>query len=90
MSHANAQRDKLVLRVKRIVGQLGAVERSLEGEIDCSELLQQVASIRGAVNGLLDEIVADHLRERVAKPGLSDRARAQGAEELVAVMKRYK
>lgn len=89
MPHTNANKDKLALRVRRIIGQLGAIERTLEGDVDCTELMRQVASARGAINGLMDEIVEDHLREHVAAPGLSDRARAAGAHELVEVLRRY-
>ena len=41
------------------------------------------------MNGLLDEIIVDHLGEHVAKPGLSDTERAQGSEELMTVIRRY-
>lgn len=89
MSHLNHNRDVLLARVKRIAGQVSAVERALVGEMSCGEVLQVVAAVRGAVNGLLDEIIVDHLQEHVAKPGLDDAARAQGAEELMAVIRRY-
>jgi DNA-binding FrmR family transcriptional regulator len=55
----------------------------------CADILHLVAAVRGAVNGLLDEIVVDHLDEHVAKPGLSDGERAKGAEELLTVIRRY-
>ncbi|HUD28154.1 MAG TPA: metal-sensing transcriptional repressor, partial [Novosphingobium sp.] len=55
----------------------------------CSEVLHLVAAVRGAVNGLLDEIIADHLQAHVAAPGLTDAERAEGAEELLAVIRRY-
>ncbi|NQE65097.1 metal/formaldehyde-sensitive transcriptional repressor [Caulobacter sp. RHG1] len=79
----------LMSRVRRISGQLSAVERAIDGEADCASVLQQVAAVRGAVNGLMDEILESHLREHVAAPGLSDAARAQGAEELMAAIRRY-
>ncbi len=79
----------LMSRVRRISGQLAAVERAIDGEADCASVLQQVAAVRGAVNGLMDEILESHLREHVAAPGLSDAARAQGAEELMAAIRRY-
>lgn len=89
MSHLAANRQPLINRVRRIAGQLAAVERALEGDADCATTLQRVAAVRGAVNGLLDEIVEDHLREHVARPGLTDAERAAGAEELLAVIRRY-
>ncbi|KAA2213737.1 metal/formaldehyde-sensitive transcriptional repressor [Teichococcus oryzae] len=87
--HLQEKRQPLVNRVHRIAGQLEAVERALLEGADCATTLQRVAAVRGAVNGLLDEIVEDHLREHVARPGLSDAQRAAGAEELIVVIRRY-
>jgi DNA-binding FrmR family transcriptional regulator len=87
--HLHEKQQPLVNRVRRIAGQLEAVERALLEGADCATTLQRVAAVRGAVNGLLDEIVEDHLREHVARPGLSDAERAAGAEELIAVIRRY-
>ncbi|MBC7061476.1 metal/formaldehyde-sensitive transcriptional repressor, partial [Salmonella enterica subsp. enterica serovar Enteritidis] len=68
---------------------VGAVERAMQGGADCAEILQLGAAVRGAVNGLLDEIIADHLQAHVAHPDLSDAERARGAEDLLAVIRRY-
>ena len=89
MAHTQSSKDHLIARVRRITGQMEAVERALEAGAACSAILHQVAGARGAINGLLDEIVEDHLREHVAHPGLDDDARAAGAEELLAVIRRY-
>lgn len=89
MSHVVANKSELLARVRRIAGQMAGIERALEGEPDCASVLQQVAAVRGAVNGLLGEIVEGHLAEHVARPGLSDAERAAGAQELVAVFRRY-
>ncbi|MFC3125287.1 metal/formaldehyde-sensitive transcriptional repressor [Pseudoroseomonas globiformis] len=87
--HLSEKRQPLLNRVRRIKGQLEAVERALLEDADCATTLQRVAAVRGAVAGLLDEIVENHLREHVAHPGLSDADRTRGAEELVAVIRRY-
>jgi DNA-binding FrmR family transcriptional regulator len=89
MSHTKAGRDELLKRVRRISGQVQAIERALEGEADCAKTLHLVAATRGAINGLLDEIIEDHAREHVAKPGLADDERAQGVEELLEAIRRY-
>lgn len=89
MAHLSQASGDLMARVRRIAGQVGAVERALQSESPCSEVLHLVAAVRGAVNGLMDEIIADHLNEHVAKPGLSDADRAAAAEELLAVIRRY-
>lgn len=89
MAHLNHNNEALRSRVKRIAGQIGAVERALTGDSSCGEILQLVAAVRGAVNGLLDEIIVEHLNEHVAKPGLDDAERAAAAEELMTVIRRY-
>jgi DNA-binding FrmR family transcriptional regulator len=88
MAHLHAQ-PELVARVRRIAGQLASVERALSEGPDCAAILQQVAAIRGAVNGLMDEIIETHLLEHVAAPGLTAADRAQGAEEVLAAIRRY-
>lgn len=89
MAHLIDKKGELLARVKRIAGQVAAVERGLERDAGCADILHLVAAVRGAVNGLLDEIVVDHLDEHVARPGLSDAERTQGAEELMTVIRRY-
>lgn len=89
MGHLIDRKGELLARVKRIAGQVSAVERGLERDAGCADILHLVAAVRGAVNGLLDEIVVDHLHEHVAKPGLSDAERSKGAEELMTVIRRY-
>ncbi|WP_395697576.1 metal/formaldehyde-sensitive transcriptional repressor [Methylocella sp.] len=89
MAHVKADSSKLLARVRRIAGQIAAVEKAIAGEAGCAVVLHQVAGVRGAVNGLLDELLEDHVREHVARPGLTDEERAAGAEELVAAVRRY-
>jgi len=87
--HVIKDKDRLLARVKRIAGQVAAIERALTDEADCSRTLQQVAAARGAISGLMEEIMAQHLREHVAGPDIADEDRAQGAEELIALLHRY-
>lgn len=87
--HIVADREKIQARVRRIAGQIAAVERQLAGDADCSETLQLVASVRGAVGSLMDVLIEQHMREHVARPGLSDAARAAASEEMLALIRRY-
>lgn len=89
MSHTTANRDRLLARVRRIAGQIGAIERAIADDAGCAALLHQVAGVRGAVLGLMDELVEDHMREHVVAPALSDAERAEGADELLAAIRRY-
>ncbi len=88
MAHISSN-SALVARVRRIAGQLAAVDRALEGDADCATVLQQVAAVRGAVNGLMDELIEAHMREHVAAPGLDEAARQRGADEVMAAVRRY-
>ncbi len=89
MGHLSKNNDALVKRIRRIAGQVAAIERSLTLAEDCTTTLHLVAAARGAMNGLMDEIVAEHVREHVAHPDLAPKDRAQGAEELIAAIRRY-
>ena len=51
--------------VRRIRGQIEAVERALTSETECTDVLRLIASVRGAVNGLMGEVMEDHVLEHV-------------------------
>jgi DNA-binding FrmR family transcriptional regulator len=87
MAHTIREKTKLIARVRRIRGQMEAVERALESESECADVLRLIASVRGAVNGLMAEVMEDHIREHV-NAGSAD-ARAKGAEELTEIVKAY-
>jgi DNA-binding FrmR family transcriptional regulator len=88
MVHTIKEKSKLLARVRRIRGQVEAIERGLENEIGCADILQLVASVRGAVNGLTVELIEDHIRNHVVAAKTSE-DRARGAEELVDVVRSY-
>ncbi|SUD45501.1 transcriptional regulator [Pseudomonas fluorescens] len=89
MGHVRSSKDNLLKRVKRIAGQIQAIERALDSDDDCTKTLLLVASTRGAINGLMDEIIEDHAREHVANPTLSNEERAKGVDELLEAIRRY-
>lgn len=88
MSHTVHQKKPLLARVRRMRGQMEAVERALEAEHDCAEVLQLLASIRGALNGLVGEVMEGHLREHILEAE-DDAARELAVAELAAVLKTY-
>jgi len=89
MSHTTSNKDHLLARIRRIAGQIAAIERAIADEKGCSEVLHQVAGVRGAVLGLMDELIESHLREHVARSGLTDAERAEAVDELAAIIRRY-
>lgn len=88
MSHTIKSKTKLQARVRRIRGQIEAIERGLDAEIGCHDILQLVASVRGAMNGLMVELFEDHLRSHVIDAKNRDE-RLIGGEELIEVIKSY-
>ncbi|WP_018237961.1 metal/formaldehyde-sensitive transcriptional repressor [Ensifer sp. BR816] len=89
MSHTIREKQKLINRVRRIRGQMEAVERMLVDEKDCAEVMQVLAGVRGAVNGLMGEVIEDHVLMHVAAEGLSQKERDEGAAELIDVLRAY-
>ena len=90
MAHTIRDKEKLLNRVRRIRGQVEAVERALEEEKGCAEVLHLVVAVRGAMNSLMAEIIEGHIRMHVADPSRErDRKRAQGAAELIEVVQAY-
>lgn len=90
MTHTIENKDKLIARIRRIKGQAEAVERALEAEIGCADVLMLVASMRGAMNGLTGELMEDHIRHHVVDPDRDeDPDRARGAMELIEVVRTY-
>ncbi|WP_425906747.1 metal/formaldehyde-sensitive transcriptional repressor [Nitrobacter sp. TKz-YC02] len=90
MAHTIKNKSKLLARVRRLKGQTEAVERALEEERDCADVLMLVASMRGAINGLTVELMEDHIRHHVVNPDSEqDETRAKGAAELIEVLRTY-
>jgi DNA-binding FrmR family transcriptional regulator len=90
MGHTVRERAKLLARVRRIRGQVEAIERALEAEVGCADVLQVIASVRGAMNGLMAEVMEDHIRFHVVDPARErDPDKAKGAEELIDVVRTY-
>ena len=88
MPHSPEEKKRVLTRVRRIKGQLEGIERALESDAACVEVLRQIASVRGAVNGLTAEVMEDHLREHVLEVE-TDKERRQGGEEMVEVIRAY-
>ncbi|HEX3521896.1 MAG TPA: metal/formaldehyde-sensitive transcriptional repressor [Stellaceae bacterium] len=85
-------RDKrgLVNRVRRLRGQVDAIERALDGEASCSDLLQRITAARGAINGLMAEVLEEHVREYLLPPGSEAGSReVDAAEELIEIIHSY-
>jgi DNA-binding FrmR family transcriptional regulator len=90
VSHTIREKTKLLNKVEDLRDQVEAVARALEQEDDCGEVLQLIASARGAVNGLMAEVMEDHIRLHVLDQACEvGDERTRGAEELIEVVRSY-
>lgn len=88
MPHTIRDKAKLLARVRRIQGQAAALEKQLHGEEDCTAVLQQIAAIRGAVNGLMTAVIEGHLTDHVVKEPAEEQ-RQQDLDAVMQVIKSY-
>lgn len=88
MSHHEREKVKLLQRVRRLRGQLDAVERSLIAEEECGGQLMLLAAVRGAVNGLMGEVLETHIRFHLADGG-KEQIAPELAEDLIDLVRAY-
>ena len=88
MSTHERQKLKLLQRIRRLRGQLDAVERSLEADTDCGDQLMLLAAVRGAVNGLMGEVLEDHIRFHLTD-GAKEKIAPELAEDLIDLVRAY-
>ncbi|MDR3511985.1 MAG: metal/formaldehyde-sensitive transcriptional repressor [Caulobacteraceae bacterium] len=90
MSHIGAEKTKLLNRLKRLKGQIEAIERLVGQDSECARVLQQATACRGALDGFIAEVIEDHIREHLVDPAApASDPRTQAAEELVAIVHSY-
>jgi DNA-binding FrmR family transcriptional regulator len=88
VAHTKIEKAKLIGRVRRVRGQIDALERAIADEKGCVPVLHLIVAARGAINGLMAEVIEDHIRLHVAEPA-KDAQRRRGAEELIDAVQSY-
>jgi DNA-binding FrmR family transcriptional regulator len=88
VTHTIIEKSKLLNRIRRMRGQIEAIERAIEDEKGCAAVLHLIVGARGAINGLMAEVIEDHIRLHVAQPA-KDTERRRGAEELIEAVQSY-
>jgi DNA-binding FrmR family transcriptional regulator len=89
MTHAIQGKQKLLNRVRRLEGQIGAVSRALEKDVGCTEVMHLLTAVRGAVNGIMAELVEDHIHMHMIETRKPSRSETQAASELIDVLRTY-
>lgn len=85
-----AHDQKLLARVRRLRGQIEAIERGIDAGDECAKVLHLIAASRGAINALMSEVLEGHVREHVVDPAKErSAARAKGAQQLIDVLRAY-
>ncbi|RKP46196.1 formaldehyde-responsive transcriptional repressor FrmR [Pararobbsia silviterrae] len=89
MPHTAEEKKRVLARVRRVRGQIDALERALEEGAECGPVLQQIAAVRGAVNGLMAGVLESHLRETFASLAESDESRQTPIDDVVSLVRSY-
>ncbi len=86
MSHLSREKLDLLNRTKKVVGQLESVLRALDEDAPCAEVLQRLAAARGAINGLMGELMEDHIRNHMPR---NTKSSEEAAEDLIDIVRTY-
>ena len=90
MEHTVTNKTRLLNRTKRTLGQLTAVLRAIDADAACTDVMERIVTVRGAIDGLMAQVHEDHVREHMIdarrKPTAAE---TRAAAELVAVIKKY-
>ena len=88
MSHTTRDKKSLQTRVNKIQGQLNGLKNMLDQPHECAAVLQQIAAIRGAVNGLMREVIKGHLSEHIVRQ-CDEEKREQDLTVVLKVLDSY-
>ena len=82
---------KLAARLRRIAGQVNALERMVADDRYCVDVLLQIAAVRGALDAAGKVLLAAHVESCVAEAFASarPRERKQKLDELIEVLARF-
>jgi DNA-binding FrmR family transcriptional regulator len=90
LAHIIRDKKKMLHRVRRIRGQIEAIETAIEREAECSEILHTISACRGAINALMAEVLDGHIRFHVMDPDENPRSeKARATQELIDVLRSY-
>ena len=90
MAHIIRDKKRMLNRVRRIRGQVEAIESAIEREADCSDILHTISACRGAINSLMAEVLDGHIRFHVVDPDQDPKSeKAKATQELIDVIRAY-
>jgi DNA-binding FrmR family transcriptional regulator len=82
------EKRALVVRLRKIKGQIEGIEKMVEADADCSDLLMQVVSSRRALKSFSEEVLESHLHTCIEGASSPAEGRAN-LRSLLTVLERY-
>jgi DNA-binding FrmR family transcriptional regulator len=89
MPHSVEEKKRVLTRIRRLRGQIDALETALESGAECAPILQQLAAVRGAVNGVMAGVLESHLREELTQLGSATETQQASIDEVVSLVRTY-
>ena len=89
LQEVSKEKQKLLSRIRRLAGQIDAVERSVTEGDECADILMLLAAIRGGVNSLMAEILEDHVRLHITHPNRAKESPQELTEDLIGLVRAY-
>jgi DNA-binding FrmR family transcriptional regulator len=90
MAHTTEEKKKLLNRIRRIRGQVDSIDRALDLDADCSEILHNISACRGAMDALMAEVIEGHIRFHVLDPKTKPTdEQTQAADDLIHALRAY-
>jgi DNA-binding FrmR family transcriptional regulator len=90
MAHTAEEKKRLLNRVRRIMGQVAAIQKDLEQEFECAEVLHTISACRGAMDALMAEVIEGHIRFHILSPdGKTTDEQRLAADDLIAALRAY-
>jgi DNA-binding FrmR family transcriptional regulator len=90
MAHTAEEKKRLLNRIRRIQGQVVAIEKALDQEAECSDVLHNISACRGAMDALMAEVIEGHIRFHVLPPeGSATAEQIRAADDLVTALRAY-
>jgi DNA-binding FrmR family transcriptional regulator len=86
MSHLSREKLDLLNRTKKVLGQLESVERALNEDAPCADVLQRLAAVRGSINSLMGELMEDHIRNHMPR---NSKSAEEAAEDVIDIVRTY-
>ncbi len=86
--HPVHEKKALQLRLRKIAGQITAIERMVGEDRDCPEVLTQVVSARKALKSFADVVIHDHLHHCI-KGAHSVKEGQRKLREMLTVLERF-